>query len=254
MNFKIKKKCFLQALKISSINKTKLWILQGIVIVCILSYLFYNSLLAAFIISPYIFFYVNKRRRKDILVKEQLIKNEFKDILAAVSFSLNVGYSIENAFREAVSETKLLHGDNSFIVQAFSDILRKVDNSANIEDELIEFADRTGIEDIKYFAQVFKYAKRSGGDLIAIIKNISNTVREKIEVESETQTIISGKKMEQKVMSMMPFGMILYLRMTSPDFISPLYGNVLGIIVMSMCLIVYMAAAYVSRRIVDINV
>ena len=147
-----------------------------------------------------------------------------------------------------------MHGDNSFIVQAFSDILRKVDNSANIEDELIEFADRTGIEDIKYFAQVFKYAKRSGGDLIAIIKNISNTVREKIEVESEIQTIISGKKMEQKVMSMMPFGMILYLRMTSPDFISPLYGNVLGIIVMSMCLIVYMAAAYVSRRIVDINV
>ena len=67
-------------------------------------------------------------------------------------------------------------------------------------------------------------------------------------------TIISGKKMEQTVMNIMPFGMIIYLRITSPEFIEPLYGNLFGAAVMSVCLVVYAAAFMLGRKITDIKV
>lgn len=62
------------------------------------------------------------------------------------------------------------------------------------------------------------------------------------------------KKMEQKIMVCIPLGILIYLRMTTQGFVDVLYGNVLGIIVMTLCLIIYAAAAVISIRIVDIKV
>ena len=63
-----------------------------------------------------------------------------------------------------------------------------------------------------------------------------------------------AKKSEQMIMSLMPVGIILYLQMTSPGFLSVLYGNPFGIAAMSICLVIYAAAYWLGRRIVDIEV
>ena len=70
----------------------------------------------------------------------------------------------------------------------------------------------------------------------------------------EIDTIISGRKMEQKVMVCIPLGIIMYLRITSNGFVNMLYGNAAGIIVMTLCLMVYVAAVYMAVKIVDIKV
>lgn len=41
----------------------------------------------------------------------------------------------------------------------------------------------TDLDDIKYFAEIFRYAKRSGGDVIGIIKQTSHIIHEKAEVQ-----------------------------------------------------------------------
>ena len=110
------------------------------------------------------------------------------------------------------------------------------------------------IADISYFAEIFRYAKRSGGDIPAIIKQTVRIIREKAEVQREIDTIISGRKMEQRVMVFIPMGILMYLRITSDSFINVLYGNAAGIVVMTICLMVYGTAVLVSGKIVDIKV
>ena len=51
-----------------------------------------------------------------------------------------------------------------------------------------------------------------------------------------------------------PLGILMYLRITSGSFIEVLYGNALGIAVMTVCLIVYVMAVFISVKIVDIKV
>ena len=55
-------------------------------------------------------------------------------------------------------------------------------------------------------------------------------------------------------MSMMPAGIILYLQITSPGFLSVLYGNPFGICAMTVCVAIYGAAYWMGRKIVDIEV
>ncbi len=98
------------------------------------------------------------------------------------------------------------------------------------------------------------YAKRSGGDLIRIIRDTTEVINEKLEVKREISTIISAKKLEQSIMNMVPVGIVLYMRLTSGGMFDKLYGNAVGIIVMTVCLLIYFAAKMLADQIVDIQV
>lgn len=229
-------------------------LLEGIGQILLVSVLFYNSLIPAILFIPYLIFYLKKKDKEADNKHKNQSKTEFKDGIVAVSFALNVGYSVENAFRESVGELKLLYGKDSDIVHQFQLIVKRTRCNENLEDVLSDYAQRSGVEDIRYFAQVFAYGKRSGGDLISMIRNTASTISQKVEVENEIQTIISGKKIEQRVMTAVPFAILCYLRLSAPEFVDPLYGNLLGIIIMTVCLAVYLLSVYLAKRIVNIEV
>lgn len=224
------------------------------IVVFLIAYLFYENIKAVVFLIPVGIFLYKKKINSAIESKKNQLKIQFKDAMTAVSFSINVGYSMENSFKEAIQELRTLYGDNSMIVKEFNIIVNRVNRNEKLEDTLIDFARRSGIEDILYFAEVFCYAKVSGGDMISIIKNTVRTISEKIDTENEIQIVISSKKMEQKIMSIVPFGIITYLKLTSSDFICNLYGNMLGITVMSICLFMYFVSVLLANKIVDIKV
>ena len=109
------------------------------------------------------------------------------------------------------------------------------------------------LEDILEFAEVFRFAKRSGGNFGKIIQNTIFRIGEKIETEHEIQTILAGRKMEQKVMNIVPVGLLLYLNLTSKEFLAPLYGNFFGICVMSVAFFVYLVALALSKKMIQIQ-
>ena len=75
-----------------------------------------------------------------------------------------------------------------------------------------------------------------------------------METDEEIRVIISSKKMEGQIMEFVPFAIIAYISFTSPGFFESLYHNILGVIIMSICLGVYFGAVILSKRITDIEV
>ena len=104
------------------------------------------------------------------------------------------------------------------------------------------------------FAEVFSAAKRGGGNLTEVIGRSVAVIEDKIETEKEIQVVISARQMEQKVMNVVPFGILLYISIVSRGFFQVLYKNVIGVAVMTVCLAVYLGAVWLSNRIVDIEV
>ena len=87
-----------------------------------------------------------------------------------------------------------------------------------------------------------------------VIQKVSRMLGDKIEVKKEIEATLAAKKSEQMIMSLMPAGIILYLQLTSPGFLSVLYGNPFGICAMTICLGIYAGAYWMGRKIVDIEV
>ncbi len=104
------------------------------------------------------------------------------------------------------------------------------------------------------FTSILQIAKKGGGDLIGIIKMTAGNISDKAEVNREIETIISSKKYEQMIMNFIPVFIIAYVDFASPGLLSQLYGNLFGVIVMSVCLVIYITAFLLSVKITGIEV
>lgn len=90
--------------------------------------------------------------------------------------------------------------------------------------------------------------------MVEIIHDTVNTITLKADTAREISVLISAKQLEQIIMDIVPIGIILYLRITADELISKMYGNMYGITVMTVCLIVYVCAVIISMKISDIKV
>ena len=204
--------------------------------------------LALCIMADYLFY-----KSKWVLLLKNL-NYQFKDALTSLSVAVQAGYSVESAVKTCVRDLERLYGKGTDIVEEFRYIESQQHISVPLEELFLDLGERSQIEDIENFASVFYTAKRTGGDMNRVIQKVARMLGDKIDVKKEIEATLAAKKSEQMIMSLMPVGIILYLQMTSPGFLSVLYGNPFGIAAMSICLAIYATAYWLGRKIVDIEV
>lgn len=220
----------------------------------ITAWLYYRRVWAAiFLILPGIWLY-REFLEEESKKKEQEFQKQFREMIQTLSSALNTGYSVENAFYETQKELKIQYPEEARISRELLLITRKLRMHIPVEQVLEEFAERVPSEDVKSFVTVFVTAKKSGGDMIGIIRNTTSQIGDKIEVKREIDTLLAAKKYEFQIMSMVPYGIIAYMSLSFSDFMEELYGNVTGIGVMTLCLGIYVGAYYLGVRLLRIDV
>lgn len=218
------------------------------------SYLFYRSFLVMAVLWIFYPFYWKKKKKQKIRERQDQLCCQFKDSITYAAASLAAGYSIENSFREAYKEMRMQYGEKALMVEELRYMNSCLSLNIPLEQLLHDFANRSGLEDVRSFCEVFVFAKRSGGDFIQIIHLTALRISEKNELLETIQTEISGKRMEQKIMNLMPLFILLYVDVSFGDYLDGMYHNALGVVVMTVCLIVYLSAYFLSEKIVAIQV
>lgn len=219
-----------------------------------ITYLFYARMWALLLLVPlgiYLFYFFV---RQAVTRERQKFERQFQDALQSLQAQLSVGYSMENATKEVHRDLLVMYEKDALIVQEFTYMVRQLNLNITAEHAWKEFALRVQIPEVDSFVTVFVLSKRSGGDSVAIIRNAIRQIGEKADVKREIETVITGKKLEFYVMTFIPFGMIMYMRVSFPEFMGSLYGTFRGVCFMSGCLGVYLTAWAIGCRIVEIEV
>lgn len=229
-------------------------VLISVALTGIFAWLFYRSWWGMLLFPLVCVLYRRQYRKAQIKKQKEQLLYEFKDAMQAVSAALLAGYSMENAWRDAGRELEELHGEQSMMLAEVRRMNAAVRMNEPLERVLSEFALRSGCEEIESFAEVFAFAKRSGGDFAKIIRTTVQKLSGKIEVEQEIATVLAGKKLEGRVMNVMPIFILAYMTLTAGDFLDVLYGNALGVAIMSAVLAGYVATLGLSAHILDIKI
>lgn len=251
MNFKTETNYWLQDISKKAILQG---VLSGMILILLVVYLFYGSFLPAVFLSPYLIFHMKFWKQRQVQKAKQEFRLQFTEAIQAISASLQVGYSTENALKEAYVDLQLIYPKETRILKELRYMIRQMEMNITMEQIFREFAQRTQDAEVELFATVFALAKRTGGDMVEVIRNAVWQIGEKLEVKREIETMMAAKKMEFRIMSMVPFGMILYIKVSFPTFMEVLYGNVLGAIFMSVCLLLYAGAYEWGRRMMEVEV
>lgn len=218
------------------------------------SYLFFRSWAAFFLLLPGAALFLKEQKKRLLKKRKAQLQSQFLMGMQLVCASLQAGYAVENAFREALPELEKVYDPEAFLVREFRFFVKQIGLNRTAEALLTDFGTRSGVEDIRNFAGIFSTAKRTGGDLIAITRNTVSSIQQKQETQQEIETSLSGKVMERNMMSAIPLCMIAYVGITSPGFLDVMYYNAAGTAVMGGCLLVYGIAFWWGRKVTEIQV
>ena len=84
-----------------------------------------------------------------------------------------------------------------------------------------------------------------------IIKSVTDDIVLKETTRDEITASVTEKRMEQRIMSVIPIFIILYITVTTPGFLDVMYASVLGKLIMTGCIAAYVMAYLWGKRIIQ---
>ncbi len=233
----------------------KLFVPIGL-IVFIMSNIFFRSMASAVTLTflssglPYI---ISKNRKKQY---KKLLNYQFREALRALSTSIKAGSSLRNGLvktHEDLNRIYLADAKEPILIE-FETIVYELDLMLPIEDVLINFKNRAELEDVSDFVNVTLMTNKQGGDLIKVIECVSSIISDRIEIEHEINTLVSGKRSEAKLLTILPICMVLILSIVSPKYMAPMYESLVGRLLMIFATILLVINYFVGKKIIDIEV
>ena len=82
-------------------------------------------------------------------------------------------------------------------------------------------------------------------------KQVSRTSEENVQIQKQLD---KKARQKERIMNLIPLGILLFVRLTNPGFLDVMYATWLGRGMMSVCLALYGGAFLLAERIVDIKV
>ena len=220
-----------------------------------LGFVFYRNIVLSALLALLALKYPKYRSKELMEARKKRLNIQFKDMLYSLSSAVSAGSSVERGLIQVKDDMLNQYADpNIDIIRELNMINSKIALGQNIEDVMRDLGERSGSEDIASFASIFEIAKRTGGNLVQIIRETTDTIAEKIEIEGEIDTMLAGKRMEQKVLTAMPILLVFVLTETTDGFMTPIFTTLPGRITATVALIMISIGYFWSRRIANISI
>ncbi len=178
-------------------------------------------------------------------------QSQFCDYLDALSASLSCGRNSYESFLAAGEDMRGLYRPDSAICresERLSDALR---TGGRLPELLDHMAEHSACSEVRTFGEIYTVCSKAGGNLKRIVDDTRNMMMEKMAVEEEIQTILTGPKNELNVMAVMPFVILASLRILGGSFLA---DDGSSLTVNLIALILFAGSYLVGRSMVAIKV
>ncbi|HEX9745712.1 MAG TPA: type II secretion system F family protein [bacterium] len=189
-------------------------------------------------------FYVKWRQFQRI----KRIDGQLVDALILISNALKSGYSFLQGMELVAEEAP------KPISQEFRRMLRETNLGYPLEQALDGVSERVPSEDLDLVITVVKIQRQIGGNLAEVLDKIIHTIRERIRIKGEINTLTAQGKLQGIILTLLPPAMCVGIYMMAPDFMSPLFTTMLGKLMLGVAFVLQMIGGFMIRKIVDIKV
>lgn len=229
-----------------------LYAITGFIAVFVVGYIFYESIIMsciAGVIGAIAFLPI--RRNTIIKKRNDTLQKQFRDFLESLSISIGVGKNMRGALETASEELTLQYSAQSFIVEEVELILTGINDRYDVKDLFNDLAQRTNIEDVQEFADVFNACYSRGIDIKSVINKTVKVINEKSDIKMDITTMITAKKTEQNAISFMPIVFVAIIKTMGGEMID--LSSAVGRIASTISILIFVASFFISKKILDIK-
>jgi len=147
------------------------------------------------------------------------------------------------------------------ISEEFERVVREMQLGVALQPALNNLARRVASEDLDLMVTAIQIQAQVGGNLATVLDTIAHTIRERVRIQGEIQTLTAMQRYSGYVITLLPIGLAGLLFLISPSYITvmlerppEMLGLPMGVVFFLVGLI-SMGIGYIFiRRIVDIKV
>ena len=230
---------------------TKKDLIMWLFITFLFVYFFYRNLQGLVVAVPAAYLYIKIEKRSQRVGDVRNEVDQFRECLHSVAASLRAGYAPAGAFLESRRDMFVMYGEHSEIVKRLDALQIGLRNNQSIEELLLCWGNSGAAEEIAEFAEVFAIAKKSGGSLVGVIESTVLMIMNRMDAQREMETLLANRRLEQRIMSAMPFLILLYLQIGNPGYFNVLYHNAGGVLIMTIMLLVFLWSQYYFSKVLE---
>jgi len=176
------------------------------------------------------------------------IDNQLVDALILISNSLKSGYSFFQGMELVADEAP--HPISS----EFRRMLREINLGYPVEQALDGLSERVPSEDLDLVVTVIKIHRQIGGNLAEILDKIVHTIRERIRIKGEINTLTAQGKLQGVILTLLPPGMVMIIYVLNPGYMTPLFTTLLGKVFLAVAFILQLIGGFMIKKVVEIKV
>ena len=214
-------------------------------------WLFYDSMVLGAAAAVLLFLFAKVKyvqwrissRRAELLL-------QFRDVLYSSASSISAGRSMGQALEESLEFWKGTYGEKDLIMVELRYMVHQI-KEAGVQDleVLWDFAERSGLAEVTDFVMVYENCRGSGANLVQAMDRAAAVISDRIGLERELETLMAQKQFEGRVIMAAPFLLMMFLKVSSPEFLEPLTSTSQGRLVSSLALGLIGCAYIVTERV-----
>ena len=123
-----------------------------------------------------------------------------------------------------------------------------------LRDALLGLCNRVPLIDVRLFVIALLVQKETGGNLVEILENLAHVIRERFRIAGEVKIRTAQGRLTALILMVLPVGMLLILRVIAVNYVSVLFTDPLGRLLLIVGALMQVFGAFVIWRIVQIKV
>jgi tight adherence protein B len=190
--------------------------------------------------SFYVRYRIGQRLRK--------FNGQLGDTLTLLSNALKAGYSFAQAIDTVAKNAVAPIGDE------FARAVREMNLGGSPDEALGNITKRIASADFDLVATAYSIHRTVGGNLAEILDNIAYTIRERVRIKGEIQTLTAQARASGTIITALPILLAAFMFFVTPTYFQPMFSSIVGWILIVIGAFMIFIGNLIIRRIVQIEV
>lgn len=181
--------------------------------------------------------------------RARMLIEQLPEVLDLMARSLQAGLSLNDAFRSVAEEMPLP------AAAEFGRVFEEIRFGREYREALGNLVKRNpALFDLRLFVSSVLLQRETGGNLIEILENISNTIRARFLFEAKVRALTSEARFSALILGSLPLLVAALLLVVNPVYLTPLVTDSLGNFFLLFAVVMYSFGVFLMQRLSQVEV
>ena len=189
-------------------------------------------------------FYMTQRRNG----RRRKLEEQLPEALTLVANSLKAGFGLLQSLSQAAD--RLEHPISTELAQT----IHEMNIGANADEALLSLSERSDSYDLDLVVTAMLIQRSVGGNLAEILDTVAAMMRERVRIRGEIITLTAQQRLTGIIIGLLPVGVGAMFLVVSPEYVSVLFTETIGRVMLGISIVLEAVGIMVIRRILAIEV